>query len=189
VQERSFRLLVLAVVVALAAPAVALSRADRRARHAAARRLEALERAAVLTRVEQKRDEAWRWQRLIGSPLHPYSHSVRRSISVAYNMWVLRLWTRRAAQARRQALRPPHRAQWLCIHRYEADWRDGDPPYYGGLQMDIAFQETYAPDLVRRKGTAEHWTPLEQMWVAERAFRRGRGFDPWANTARACGLI
>jgi hypothetical protein len=27
------------------------------------------------------------------------------------------------------------------------------------------------------------------MWVAERAYRSGRGFYPWPNTARACGLI
>jgi hypothetical protein len=25
--------------------------------------------------------------------------------------------------------------------------------------------------------------------VAERAYRSGRGFYPWPNTARACGLI
>jgi hypothetical protein len=27
------------------------------------------------------------------------------------------------------------------------------------------------------------------MWVAERAHRSGRGFYPWPNTARHCGLI
>ena len=55
--------------------------------------------------------------------------------------------------------------------------------------MDIAFQRAYGADLVRRKGTANNWSPLEQMWVAERAYRSGRGFYPWPNTARACGLI
>ena len=34
---------------------------------------------------------------------------------------------------------------------------------------------------------ADHWTPIEQMWVAERAYRSGRGFYPWPNTARYCG--
>jgi hypothetical protein len=43
--------------------------------------------------------------------------------------------------------------------------------------------------LLRRKGTADHWTPLEQIWVAEHAYRSGRGFYPWPNTARDCGLI
>ena len=59
----------------------------------------------------------------------------------------------------------------------------------GGLQMDLGFQRTYGGGLLSRKGTANHWTPLEQMWAAERAHRSGRGFYPWPNTARYCGLI
>jgi len=55
--------------------------------------------------------------------------------------------------------------------------------------MDIGFQRTYGRRLLRRKGTADHWTRLEQMWVAERAHRSRRGFYPWPSTARACGLI
>lgn len=54
--------------------------------------------------------------------------------------------------------------------------------------MDIGFQQTYAPDLLKQKGTADHWTPLEQMWTAEKAYKT-RGFWPWPNTARACGLL
>ena len=55
--------------------------------------------------------------------------------------------------------------------------------------MDISFQREYGPELLRRKGTADSWTAVEQMWVAERAHRSGRGFYPWPNTARNCGLI
>jgi hypothetical protein len=55
--------------------------------------------------------------------------------------------------------------------------------------MDLSFQRAYAAGLLRRKGTADRWTPLEQMWTAERAHRSGRGFYPWPNTARYCGLI
>jgi len=84
---------------------------------------------------------------------------------------------------------PTHRRAWMCIHHYEGSWTDGGSPYYGGLQMDIGFQETYGRALFAAKGTADHWTPLEQMWVAERAYRSGRGFYPWPNTARYCGLI
>ena len=79
-------------------------------------------------------------------------------------------------------------ANWLCIHRFEGSWADPGAPYYGGLQMDLAFQETYGAWLLRPKGTANHWTPLEQIWTAERA-QRARGFTPWPNTARACGLV
>ena len=55
--------------------------------------------------------------------------------------------------------------------------------------MDLAFQRAYGGRLLRAKGTADRWSPLEQMWVAERAYRSGRGFYPWPNTARYCGLI
>jgi hypothetical protein len=55
--------------------------------------------------------------------------------------------------------------------------------------MDIGFQRRYGGYLLRKKGTADNWTPLEQMWVAERALQAGRGFYPWPNTARYCGLI
>ncbi len=46
----------------------------------------------------------------------------------------------------------------------------------------------YGRYLLRTKGTANHWTPLEQIWVAERAYRSGRGFSPWPNAGAACGL-
>ena len=78
----------------------------------------------------------------------------------------------------RRALHPPFRSIWLCIHRYEASWHDGGAPYYGGLQMDVSFQLHYGRRLYRLKGTADHWTPLEQIWVAEKARRSGRGFSP-----------
>jgi hypothetical protein len=99
------------------------------------------------------------------------------------------VWRGRLATARRKANRPPHRSAWLCIHRYEGSWNDGGGPYYGGLQMDWGFMHAYGGWLLATRGTADHWTPLQQMWVAERAYRAGRGFFPWPNTARMCGLI
>jgi hypothetical protein len=98
-------------------------------------------------------------------------------------------WRRLAHQMRDRAQNPPHMQAWLCIHHYEGSWTDEGPPYYGGLQMDFGFQQRYGAGLLRRKGTANHWTPLEQIWTAERARRSGRGFYPWPNTARLCGLI
>ena len=86
-------------------------------------------------------------------------------------------------------LHPPHKSAWQCIHRFEGSWADSGDPYYGGLQMDLGFQRTYGYYLYTTKGTANHWNPIEQMWVAERAYRAGRGFHPWPNTARICGLI
>ena len=130
----------------------------------------------------------WRWQRLMGVPLTPTAGRVLAQMSVPDAQRAVVLWKRRAAQARRRAHRPPHLAAWLCIHRYEASWTDGGSPYYGGLQMDLGFQEHYGGWLLRTKGTADHWTPLEQIWIAEKA-AQSRGFYPWPNTARVCGLI
>ena len=149
---------------------------------------------AEVRAIDQHRAETWRWQALMKKPRTPTFYSERRSRDKAYLRWVRRLWQRRALRAERQAQNPPHRSQWLCIHRYERHpaqgWatRTGNG-YYGGLQMDLAFQRTYGRELLRRKGTADRWTAAEQMWVAERAYRSGRGFYPWPNTARYCGLI
>jgi hypothetical protein len=55
--------------------------------------------------------------------------------------------------------------------------------------MSLEFQRVLAPELLRRKGTADAWTAIEQMWVAERALRRGYGFGLWPNSARRCGLV
>lgn len=85
--------------------------------------------------------------------------------------------------------RPPNYHAWLCIHSHEGAWNDTGDPYWGGLQMDWSFMRTYGEHLLRTKGPASNWTPLEQMWVAERAYQSGRGFYPWPNTARMCGLL
>jgi hypothetical protein len=131
----------------------------------------------------------WRWQRVMGLPLaHTYGR-VLAGLSIRDAQAAVALWHRRALTARRRAQHPPHLRDWLCIHRYEASWTDGGAPYYGGLQMNYGFMHHYAPALLRSKGTADHWTPLEQIWVAEKARRSGRGFWPWPNTARACGLL
>jgi hypothetical protein len=145
--------------------------------------------AVVVRQIRSYQRETWRWQSLMGVRRTPTHHAAVEVPSRAFRLWVRNLWHRRAVRARRLASRPPHRSGWLCIQRYEGAWADPDPPYYGGLQMDISFQRRYGGELLRRKGTADRWTPLEQMWVAERAHRSGRGFYPWPSTASACGLI
>jgi hypothetical protein len=153
--------------------------------------------AEIVRRIGVWQRRTWHWQRVMGRPRSPTTNSARRATSRDYKLWVLRFWRRRAGRVWQQAKRPPHRAQWLCIHRYEGPWRatpggrgalNSGGPYYGGLQMDLEFQRTYGRFLLRKKGTADRWSPLEQMWVAERAHRT-RGFYPWPNTARWCGLI
>jgi hypothetical protein len=142
----------------------------------------------LLGDIARYRRETWHWQRVMGLK-RTRARAVRRHRSPHYRRWVRNLWRQRAVGHRRKAHRPPHQFEWQCIHRHEGRWDDPHAPYYGGLQMDLSFQRRYGADLLRRKGTADNWTPLEQMWVAERAYRAGRGFYPWPNTARHCGLL
>jgi hypothetical protein len=132
--------------------------------------------------IRRYRGLTWRWQALTGL-------ARTRGVVRPSTRGVLRFWVRSAGRAYTAAIRPPHRRGWLCIHRYEASWRDSGDPYWGGLQMDRGFMARYAPGYLLRRGYADRWTPLEQMWVAERAYRKGRGFYPWPSTARLCGLI
>jgi hypothetical protein len=152
------------------------------------------QRATLLAQIGDLRAETWRLQRLMGKPRTPTNYAERTTKSDAYRRWLRDLWRKRALAAARRAARPPHRSQWMCIHLYESHplqrWRTRTGNgFYGGLQMNIAFQRRYGAELQRRKGSADRWTPLEQMWVAERAHRSGLGFHPWPNTARSCGLI
>jgi hypothetical protein len=135
---------------------------------------------ARLTR--RLRAVTWRWEVVMGR---------RRSRLAAPldTRKALRFWRWQARTVRRLAAHPPHRSGWQCIHHFEGSWRDSGDPYWGGLQMDRGFMRHYAPRLLLRKGWADRWSPLEQMWVAEHALRSGRDFYAWPNTARACGLI
>ena len=150
----------------------------------------ASKRAIEIQKIQTYRQATWHWQRVIGIPRTPTSYGERRTTSSSYRKWILELWQRRDHRLRVKAAHVPHKRAWLCIHRGEGAWsaRTGNG-YYGGLQMDITFQREYGRYLLNLRGTADHWSPREQMWVAEHAYESGRGFHPWPNTARACGLI
>ena len=190
-------------IVAAAVLLVTGSADERTVQQAAARengkrRAASLPSEGALERgIRRYRQRAWHWQRVVGRAPTPTNRSAERSADREYKAWALRLWKRRATRAWVRMQNPPHKNEWQCIHRYEGHWRaspDGagalssGGPYYGGLQMDLGFQRTYGSYLLRLKGTANRWTPLEQMWVAERALPT-RGFTPWPNTARVCGLL
>ena len=125
----------------------------------------------------------WHWQAVLGVGGRTYFKAPLQSTRA------LRYWRRQVRQIARRAAHPPHKSGWLCIHNHEGGWSDSGDPYWGGLQMDRGFMRTYAPRDLLRRGWADRWTPLEQMWVAERAHRSGRGYYPWPNTARYCGLL
>jgi hypothetical protein len=144
---------------------------------------------ALVREIEHHRAQTWHRQRVMGARRTRTAFVERRISSLDVLRRLRETWRTRAVQARQRLIRPPHRAAWLCIQRFEGSWTDPNAPYYGGLQMDITFQRTYGRYLLRRKGTADRWTPAEQMWTAEKALRAGRGFHPWPNTARRCGLL
>jgi hypothetical protein len=84
-----------------------------------------------------------------------------------------------------------HEALWLCIHSMEGAWTDPGAPYFGGLQMGYGFMEAYGGSLYAEKGTADHWTPDEQIGVAEGAwaangFLTGWLFSQWPVSGPAC---
>jgi hypothetical protein len=135
------------------------------------------------------RKHTWHWQRVMGKPRSPSGHPERWTRSIPRLIAMREAWRKRQRRVVRRARNVPHEASWRCIHRYEGAWDDPNGLYYGGLQMDAAFQRTYGRYLLRRKGTADRWRPLEQMWTAEKARRSGRGFYPWPTTARLCGLL
>ena len=108
--------------------------------------------------------------------------------SVARLRRLANAWRHREHAVWWRANHPPKLNAWMCIHQFEGSWTDSGSPYWGGLQMDLSFQATYGGWLLRHKGTADHWSPLEQIWVAVRA-SRSRGFSPWPNTARYCGML
>ena len=129
----------------------------------------------------------WRWERLMGVPLTATQGRMLAEMSIPDVQRTVQLWHRLCQEARRKAETRP--TSGVPLHPPLRRGLDRQRrPYYGGLQMDLGFQHTYAPWLLRTKGTADHWTPLEQLWTAARA-AKSRGFWPWPNTARSCGLL
>jgi hypothetical protein len=111
----------------------------------------------------------------------------------------LRLWQERSATAaiavaehavRRAQIDSGLLQALMCIHRFEGAWDSNTGNgYYGGLQMDAGFMSNYGPGFFARWGTADHWPVWAQLEAGARAHASGRGFWPWPNTARACGLL
>lgn len=60
--------------------------------------------------------------------------------------------------------------------------------YYGGMQMDLEFQRDNGAEFLKRWGTANNWPAWAQIVASYKAWTT-RGFHPWPNTARMCGLL
>jgi hypothetical protein len=139
--------------------------------------------------------------------LHYYWMPERRPTLRAY---YLERWTERHRHWRRLLaayldhpwLHDPWYSQAMCIHHYEGSWDayNSAGPYYGGFQMDAGFMADYGPEYLRAYGDARHWPVRAQLRASWRAYagwtnpatgRRfaARGWNPWPNTARMCGLL
>lgn len=133
------------------------------------------------------RAQAWSWQALMRTPRTTARAPIAGDRSGLLDLH--RFWRDHARAARAKAAAPPHLNDWLCIHHYEGAWTaNTGNGYWGGLQMNMDFMRGYGPELLHAEGTADRWSPLEQIWVAVRAWR-SRGFEPWPQTAHFCGLI
>ena len=172
--KRVLLLVLVAVLLLLLVPGGVRSLSAATVKERVVTRKKVVRSAAVAVRVDpgvtrRLRARTWRWQLIVGR---------RRSRSglPLSSPRALRFWRRREHRVLSLAAHPPHKRAWLCIHRYEGSWRDGGDPYWGGLQMDRGFMRSYAPRVLLRRGLADRWSALEQMWVAERAHRSGRGF-------------
>lgn len=150
--------------------------------------LAASQAAQARSNIDGLISSTWQREMVMGVRRTPTNRSYRKEVSLPYLRWVYRHWKKINYQVLQQYRSPPHASQFACIHRYEGSWQDTGAPYYGGLQMDTGFQQHYGAWLYAKKGTANNWSPLEQVWTAERALVT-RGYWPWPNTARYCGLL
>jgi hypothetical protein len=148
--------------------------------------------AGLLTRVRYTRRLALSLRKIYPGHVSPqFAHAAAPTARRT-----LRLWQRRGAAAAltvsKHTPAVPARLHdsFMCIHRFEGAWNSNTGNgYYGGLQLDLGFQSSYGPEFLDRWGTADRWPVWAQLQVAVRAYRAGRGFGPWPNTARVCGLV
>lgn len=137
------------------------------------------------------RAATWRWQSQMAAPKTRSNYAEKQSHSTAYLHYLTDRWRARAHTARStyRSWFSNIYAKWACIHGGEGAWNSNTGNgYYGGLQMDLSFQRSYGAEFFRF-GFAHRWPVWAQLIAAERAYKSGRGFYPWPNTARACGLI
>lgn len=121
------------------------------------------------------------------------------AVSVFFATIVVVALVGHASASSKNFLRHPSRIVQglLCIHRFEGSWTDPYSPYWGGLQMDLSFQETYGWlhrgrhhkwYFLKKWGTADNWPVWAQIVAGIHGYE-SRGWSPWPNTAHYCGLL
>lgn len=75
---------------------------------------------------------------------------------------------------------PPHLSLWQCVHKQERTaWHDPGWPYLGGLQLGSWFVYHYMARVPHPPGLPHQWSPMQQMWFAELAYRHERFSHSW----------
>ena len=157
----------------------------------------------MLRKIHHNRNATWHFQRLMGVPLTPYHRWAENHCGNKHCRYqVLLIWRKHHRHAHRRWKRvgtapvasasgyyDSKYAGLRCIHTHEGAWNaNTGNGYYGGLQMDSSFMSTYGPTYLRSYGTADKWPPIDQLRAAYKAVQ-SRGYQPWPNTARMCGLL
>ena len=127
-------------------------------------------------------------------PEPPAAPAVARSAAelarwTAVARWLSARTERVAPDERPMSERVPYYEELTCIAEHESGGRwdiSTGNGYYGGLQMDRGFQQTYAPDLYEAQGDRRQLDPGGADARRRRAVE-SRGFTPWSTTARMCG--
>ncbi len=142
-------------------------------------------RQDIRLRRERAVHRAWK----LGIILHPHRRE-RLTANVAALRAMDTRWHLRAHRYR-LALRgrAPVYAALACIHRYEGSWRaySSAGPYYGGYQMDPAFERRYGGTYMSLWGDARNWPASMQTAAAWRATLEV-GYSAWPASSAACGL-
>ena len=68
----------------------------------------------IQRKIDKYRHETWRWQRMMGRRLTRSLKDPPAEVDAK-----IAVWKRVAVKTRVSAQNPPHKRQWLCIHRYE----------------------------------------------------------------------
>jgi hypothetical protein len=148
-------------------------------------------RVASLRRdIRGARRTAVRRARALGRDLHP--RRPERGSNDVRDLRRLREYWRSRARALGSRIERTSTAATtgalVCIHRYEGAWNaNTGNGYYGGLQMDLAFQQAYGPEFLATYGTADRWPAWAQLAAGTRAVAE-RGWTPWPSTAAMCGV-
>lgn len=144
--------------------------------------------ATLIHRIHHAKLWTWRYQAALGNCCRPYGRAAERTDSFDYRRWLLVFWRGRERHAGARWHDSPVRSALLCIHGGEGAWTaNTGNGYFGGLQMDVDFMFAYGAEYLQAYGTADHWSPLEQLTAGARAVRV-RGYGPWPLTRIPCGV-